>query len=271
MNMTKLNRAIRIGMSGGMAALLICAALTGVCADAAPSVQPRAYEVGSNSLTLYADRSLRGAQNGTLSKGDRISAAPNGDGSCTVYDEGGELLGYCSPVDLVTPGTPLFVQVPYLYSTDLLGEPLFFDLIDLDLYLSENASDIYRSVPESGEEKTVLICRRMLGDLEEAADELAKAGITLWVDEGYRPDGTIPVRGMAAYNTGCVLNLTLIRDNLRLGQNPNSAAYIQARNILRLHGFYPSETDSLVFCYDDFESCLGVDLDVSSLPRTTGD
>lgn len=269
--MTKLNRTVRCGLSGFAALLLLCAALTGVSADAAAPVQPKAFEVGANSMALYADRSLRGAQTGNLSRGDRLNAVPNGDGSCTVYDEGGNLLGYCSPVDLVEPGTPLFVQAPYLYSTDFLGNPLIFDLIDLDLYLSGHASDIYRSVPESGEETPVLLSRHMLGDLEAAASALADAGITLWVDEGYRPGDGVPVRGMAAYNTGCVLNLTLIRGSIRLNQNPGSAAYLQAVGILRLHGFYPCETDSSVFSYDDFDSRYGVDLNIADLPRVSAD
>lgn len=271
--MTKLNQAIpiRYTLSAATAVLLLCAALTGVSADAAPSEPPKTLEVGSASVTLYADRSLKGTQSGTLSRGRQVSAVQNGDGSCTVYDDAGNLLGYCSPVDLVEPGTPLFVLVPYLYTTDFFGSPVVFDLIDLDLYLAENASNIYKSVPDGGEEKTILLSRHLMDDLEAAAGDLAKAGVNLWVDDGYRPDDAVLVPGMAACNTGCVLNLTLISGSIRLNQNPSSAAYIQARNILRRHGFFPSESDSSLFCYDDFKSHYGVNLDISDLPRVAAD
>lgn len=265
-------RILRPAVTGICIALLLLTFLASVAADAASvSSQPAIREVGSSAVYLFGNRQLTGSSIARYSRGERLNVVYNGDGSCTVYNERGETVGYCSPVDLVEPGTALFVQVPYLYGTDASGNPQVFDLIDLDLYLAENASNIYKNVSDGGEEKIVLIARRLLEDLEAAAGALAAKGIGLRVDTGYRADESVPVEGMAAYNTGCVLGLVLIKDNAELNRNPSSAAFRQAEEILLKNGFFLGEGDRYSFCYVDFESCYGVNLNVEDLPRVALD
>lgn len=272
----KKNRMLRIIVSGLCVAMILLSALAGVAADAASESQRTVKEVGSNVLYLYANPRLTGASSGSYNRGERITVSLNGDGSCTVYNAQGSAVGYCSPVDLVAPGTELFVQVPYLYSGDSRGKA--FDLIDLDLYLAENASNIYKNVSDSGEEKIVLISRHLLPNLEKAATELAKSGIAMWVDAGYRsdasapaPGNTPPKAGIPSYNTGCVIDLVLIKDNGEMNLTPNNADFTNARNTLQKYGFYLSGDNNYTFTYDDFEGCYGVNLDPSGLPRTALD
>ncbi len=267
----KNNRILRGTATCLCLAMLLCAALTGIRADAAADAsQITVKEVGSDAVRIYSNRSLTGATLASYTRGSRLSVSLNGDGSCTVYDNGGNIAGYCSPVDLVEPGTPLFVQAPYLYATDEYGDPLVFDLLDLDLYLSENPSKLFKNPSDDGSEKIVLIQRGLLEDLEKAASDLAAKGIGLWVDAGYRPDETAP-GGMGAYNTGTVLNLVLIQNNAELNLSPNSSAFRNAKNILQMNGFYLAEGSSTVFSYDYYYDCYGAMLDLTALPRIARD
>lgn len=267
----KNNRILRGTATCLCLAMLLCASLAGIRADAASDgSQITVKEVGSDVLYLYNNRTLTGTAQGSYTRGSRLSVSLNGDGSCSVYDGSGNLAGYCSPVDLVEPGTPLFVQPPYLYSADENGNPLVFDLIDLDLYLSENVSDLYKNPSEDGSEKLVLIQRCLMEDLEKAASNLAAKGIGLWVDGGYRPDDSVP-GGMGAYHTGTVLSLVLIQNNSELNLSPNTAAFREAKNILQMNGFYLAEDSSYIFSYDYYDKCYGVILDLTTLPRIAHD
>lgn len=219
----------------------------------------RMIAASGKGVQVYTNESLAG---GSVSypAGSVLTVAPDGNGVCRVYDQNGNIQGYCSAVNLVDEEDMLFCLPPYLVEDGQVS-----DMIDLDYYLYTHPE----SLLINGKDDTILLQRSVITALEKVAVRLG-TNYQLWIEEGYAVSNAEPYvievgNIHVSFNTGCALILSVhdgsgIKKDLTLQSSANK--------LLTSGGFTLNDNPggNGVYYYNYFPEYLGVDIPADEMP-----
>lgn len=247
----------------GLCALLltatapVCLAASG--GDEEPVVKTQMVAAAGKGVQVYTNESLAGGSV-NYPAGSLLTVASNGNGVYRVYDQSGNIQGYCSAVNLADKEDLIFCLPPYL-----VEDGVFSDMVDLDYYLYTHPD----SLLINGKDDTILLQRTVIEALEKVAVKLG-SDYQLWIEEGYAISSAEPyvieVGNMhLSFNTGCALILS-VHDGA--GVKKDLTLQSSANKLMISGGFTLNDNPGGkgVYYYNLFPNYLGVDIPLDEMP-----
>lgn len=210
-------------------------------------------------VQVYNNESLTG---GAVSypEGSLLTVSSGKDGICRVYDQNGNIQGYCSAVNLVDPQDMLFYLPPYLVENGQVS-----DMMDLDYYLYTHPE----SLLINGKDDTILLQRSVIEALEKVAVKLG-TDYQLWIEEGYAVSSAEPYvidigNSRVSFNTGCALILS-VHDGSGIKTDLTLQSAVNKTMISGGFTLNDNPSGNGVYYYNTHANYLGVDIPADEMP-----